>query len=75
MPGATDHAVQKAIALWLRHGQGYRALLSAPWYLNLGSLATEDWAQYYVVDPHAFPADSQVNNGLCESKRIHEHIV
>lgn len=23
--------------------QGYDAILSAPWYLNLGCYATEDW--------------------------------
>eukprot|EP00884_Botryococcus_braunii_P008075 jgi/Botrbrau1/17269/Bobra.0015s0027.1 len=34
--------------------QGYRALLSAPWYLNLGTLAKEDWPDYYAVDPHNF---------------------
>ncbi len=31
--------------------QGYRALLSSPWYLNLGSYAGEDWVTYYQVEP------------------------
>ena len=34
--------------------QGYDAILSAPWYLNLGSYAGQDWQQYYAVDPHDF---------------------
>ncbi|KAK9805226.1 hypothetical protein WJX72_007110 [[Myrmecia] bisecta] len=34
--------------------QGYRVLLSSPWYLNLGSYDAEEWAQYYAVDPLGF---------------------
>ena len=34
--------------------QGYKALLSSPWYLNLGELASEDWATYYQVEPLGF---------------------
>lgn len=28
-------------------GDGYDAILSAPWYLNLGCYATDDWKKYY----------------------------
>ncbi len=42
--------------MWGPREQGYRALLSAPWYLNLGSYAGEDWATYYSVEPLAFEA-------------------
>ncbi|KDD76122.1 glycosyl hydrolase [Helicosporidium sp. ATCC 50920] len=31
--------------------QGHLAVLSAPWYLNLGTYAAEDWKRYYAVDP------------------------
>ena len=34
--------------------QGYQALLSSPWYLNLGSLGREDWRDFYAVDPQDF---------------------
>ena len=34
--------------------QGFRTLLSSPWYLNLGQYAGDDWAQYYAVEPLAF---------------------
>ena len=37
--------------------QGYRALLSAPWYLNLGGFAEEAWTKYYAVEPLAFDGD------------------
>jgi hypothetical protein len=37
-------------------GQGYRALLSSPWYLNLGPYAGEPWAEYYGVEPQGFDA-------------------
>lgn len=33
---------------------GYDAILSAPWYLNLGCYATQDWQKYYAADPHDF---------------------
>ena len=35
--------------------QGYKTLLSSPWYLNLGEMASEDWVTYYAVDPLDFP--------------------
>ena len=35
-------------------GAGYDAILSAPWYLNLGSFAGEEWRRYYAVDPQDF---------------------
>ncbi|KAL0048809.1 hypothetical protein WJX82_011636 [Trebouxia sp. C0006] len=34
--------------------QGFRALLSSPWYINLGEYAGDDWAQYYAVEPLSF---------------------
>ena len=34
--------------------QGLRALLSAPWYLNLGEFAAENWLPYYLVEPLDF---------------------
>jgi hypothetical protein len=36
--------------------QGYRALLSSPWYLNLGAYAEEAWVKYYSVEPLDFGA-------------------
>ena len=36
--------------------QGYRALLSSPWYLNLGPYAGEAWVDYYTVEPLEFDA-------------------
>lgn len=39
--------------------QGYRTLLSSPWYLNLGSFATPDWEAYYQVEPTAFGGSVQ----------------
>ena len=36
--------------------QGYKALLSSPWYLNLGAYADEAWATYYKVEPLDFIA-------------------
>lgn len=36
--------------------QGYRALLSSPWYLNLGPYAGEAWIDYYTVEPLEFDA-------------------
>ena len=44
--------------------QSYDAILSAPWYLNLGSYAGQDWQQYYAVDPHDF-------KGTQEQVRMH----
>ena len=40
---------------WL---QGYKALLSSPWYLNLGSIGVEDWRDYYAVEPLDFGGDA-----------------
>ncbi len=37
---------------------GYRALLSAPWYLNYISYGA-DWVKYYGVDPMDFPGDDR----------------
>ena len=34
--------------------QGLRALLSAPWYLNLGEYTAENWLPYYLVEPLDF---------------------
>ncbi|KAK9799837.1 hypothetical protein WJX73_007713 [Symbiochloris irregularis] len=34
--------------------QGYKTLLSSPWYLNLGEMASEDWATFYQVEPLGF---------------------
>ena len=36
--------------------QGYKALLSSPWYLNLGVYADEAWVTYYKVEPLDFNA-------------------
>lgn len=33
--------------------QGYKAILSAPWYLNYISYG-RDWTKYYTQDPHTF---------------------
>jgi len=35
--------------------KGYRAILSAPWYLNYISYGA-DWVKYYKVDPLGFSA-------------------
>lgn len=37
---------------------GFRALLSAPWYLNRISYG-QDWKRYYLVDPLAFEGESR----------------
>ena len=34
-------------------GDGYRAILSAPWYLNYIDYGS-DWTKYYKVDPTDF---------------------
>lgn len=34
--------------------QGFRALLSSPWYLNLGQQGASNWAAYHAVEPLAF---------------------
>ncbi len=34
--------------------QGFRTLLSSPWYINLGGYAGDDWVQYYAVEPLSF---------------------
>lgn len=39
--------------------QGYRTLLSSPWYLNLGGFAAPDWEAYYSVEPTAFGGSPQ----------------
>ena len=39
--------------------QGYRTLLSSPWYLNLGGFAAPDWEAYYRVEPTAFGGSLQ----------------
>lgn len=35
-------------------GDGYDAILSAPWYLNLGCYASDDWKNYYAGAPAGF---------------------
>jgi len=32
---------------------GHRAILAAPWYLNLGERGAADWKSFYAVDPRA----------------------
>lgn len=39
--------------------QGYRTLLSSPWYLNLGGFASNDWQQYYAVEPLGFQGSEE----------------
>lgn len=39
--------------------QGFRALLSSPWYINLGGYAGDDWALYYAVEPLSFKGSRQ----------------
>lgn len=41
-----SHSLAPA-ALQAVTGDGYDAILSAPWYLNLGCYATDDWKKYY----------------------------
>lgn len=41
-----SHSLASA-ALQAVTGDGYDAILSAPWYLNLGCYATDDWKKYY----------------------------
>lgn len=51
--------------------QGFKAVLSAPWYLNLGTYADEDWKAYYRADPRDFqPANvTQVGcGGGCDER-------
>lgn len=38
--------------------QGYFAILSSCWYLNLDTFAT-DWFDYYTCDPHDFPGETR----------------
>ncbi len=45
------YSVADCIAVML---QGFRTLLSSPWYINLGRYAGDDWAQYYEVEPLSF---------------------
>lgn len=44
----------------IRHG--YKAILSAPWYLNYISYG-RDWSKYYEQDPHTFLSYSSGNRG------------
>ena len=44
--------------------QGFRTLLSSPWYINLGRYAGDDWAQYYEVEPLAFKVN--LNTVICK---------
>ena len=39
--------------------QGYRTLLSSPWYLNLGGFASNDWTKYYSVEPQDFDGSQE----------------
>lgn len=39
--------------------QGYRTILSSPWYLNLGGFANNDWTKYYSVEPQAFEGSQE----------------
>lgn len=41
--------------------RGYKAILSAPWYLNYISYG-RDWTKYYESDPHSF---LQYSSGQC----------
>lgn len=63
-PGPEDPRVWAA-KLSAVTAAGHGALLSAPWYLNLGTFAEEDWKRYYAADPTAFPArnSTQVRAG------------
>lgn len=45
---------------------GFRALLSAPWYLNRVKYGP-DWKEMYKVEPLAFRGESGV---LCEPARV-----
>lgn len=38
---------------------GYDVILSAPWYLNLGCYASQDWRQYYAADPHDWAGSTE----------------
>lgn len=50
-------------------GHGYDAILSAPWYLNLGSYAGQEWQRYYAVDPTDFQGTTeQVPAGEIDSR-------
>ncbi|KAK9819131.1 hypothetical protein WJX74_008081 [Apatococcus lobatus] len=47
---------------WLREldavtKKGHRAILSAPWYLDIGSYAGQDWKTYYQIEPASFTED------------------
>ena len=59
----------------LAHVQGFRTLLSSPWYINLGQYAGDDWAQYYEVEPLAFKVCTQhkshVHAFLCTMLPVH----
>ncbi len=52
-------AVAQLAARMCLRAQGFRALLSSPWYLNLGSYAAPDWEAYYQVDPLGFGGSPQ----------------
>lgn len=56
--------------------QGYRTLLSSPWYLNLGGFATPDWEAYYSVEPTAFGGSLEqqqlvIGGEVCPWLRMH----
>ncbi|KAL6774615.1 hypothetical protein ACKKBG_A25675 [Auxenochlorella protothecoides x Auxenochlorella symbiontica] len=62
-PGPEDPRVWAA-KLSAVTAAGHGALLSAPWYLNLGTFAEEDWKRYYAADPTAFPARNSTQRDL-----------
>lgn len=68
-PGPIDPTVWAA-RLAAVTAAGHGALLSAPWYLNLGTFAGEDWKRYYAADPAAFPAmnATQVLGGMVRAR-------
>ena len=51
-----DYEWQYTMENVVRHG--YKAILSAPWYLNYISYG-RDWTKYYEQDPHTFLMYSQ----------------
>ena len=57
-PDFASPALARRATPWERElaavtGAGYRALLSAPFYLNLGDRAAQDWEGMWAVDPTA----------------------
>jgi len=47
--------------------KGYKAILSAPWYLNYISYG-RDWTKYYEQDPHTF---LMYASGKCYDDEVH----